>query len=139
MDMRTVLHQHGLRVTPQRLAIADRLLAEARHAVPQELYEDLRERFPSMSLNTVYMTLSQFEENGLLRRFYVDGRAVFDSNTVPHDHACCRSCGVLIDLPQRDDVAVPSALPSGWRIEGYSRLWSGLCPACSELEGVAEA
>lgn len=130
MDMHTLLRDHGLRATPQRLAIAEQLLAKARHAVPQELYEGLKARFPSMSLNTVYMTLSQFEESGLLRRFYIDGRAVFDSNTMPHDHAFCRNCGALVDLPQDDQTEVFSGVPSGWQVEGYSRLWSGLCPAC---------
>jgi Fur family peroxide stress response transcriptional regulator len=130
MDMHTLLHDHGLRVTPQRLAIAEQLLAEARHVVPQEVYEGLKARFPSMSLNTVYMTLSQFEESGLLQRIYVDGRAVFDSNTMPHDHAFCRNCGALADLPQLDETEVPAGVPSGWKVEGYSRLWSGLCPAC---------
>lgn len=130
MDMHTLLHDHGLRATPQRLAIAGQLLAEARHVMPQELYDGLKTQFPSMSLNTVYMTLSQFEESGLLQRFYVDGRAVFDSNTVPHDHAFCRNCGTLADLPQRDDAALSASDLPGWKVEGASRLWSGLCPDC---------
>jgi len=130
-DMPALLRSHGLRVTPQRLAVADLILSESMHATARMVHEQLRQRHPAISLNTIYLTLGQFEASSLLNRFEVNGNTVFDSNTAPHDHACCRECGKIIDLassplPQHE---LPTALRQ-WRIESESYLWLGLCQTC---------
>jgi Fur family peroxide stress response transcriptional regulator len=126
-----LLKRHGLRVTPQRVAICGQLLARHRHVTPQELHEALKGRFPSLSPNTVYLTLSQLESVGLVRRLHVEGQSVFDSNTGPHDHAYCERCGRLEDLPPEQPPGPPPAV-GDWRIERASRTLSGLCPACRQ-------
>lgn len=126
-----MLKRHGLRVTPQRVAICGHLLARHRHVTPQELHEVLKARFPSLSPNTVYLTLSQLESVGLVRRLHVEGQSVFDSNTHAHDHAYCERCGRLEDLPPAKAPKPPPAV-GAWRIDRTSRTLSGLCPACRE-------
>ena len=132
-ELQALLRLHGLRVTPQRLAIAEVLFAGSMHITAQVLYSKLKGRFPSLSANTVYLTLSQFEERGLLRRLYVDGNTIFDSNTQMHDHACCSHCGKIMDLPSAGRSDAPGEL-DGWRVVGQSRLWTGLCPDCIEAD-----
>lgn len=122
------LRQACLRATPQRLAVAGFLLAGPRHETAQSVFEMLRPDWPSLSPNTVYLTLAHFERAGLVRRLYVDGTAVFDSNITPHDHACCTRCKKLVDIP-----AVPETPPdtlAGWALHDHSRIWLGLCPEC---------
>ncbi len=132
--METRLREHGLRITPQRLAVAELMLAEPVHLSPQQVYEQLRSRLPSLSPNTIYLTLDHFEKAGLLRRIHVGGRTVFDSRTERHDHACCRRCGLIQDLPASSVEHAPLTIRR-WRIDAESRVFSGLCPACLEREG----
>ncbi|PJA31357.1 MAG: transcriptional repressor [Zetaproteobacteria bacterium CG_4_9_14_3_um_filter_53_7] len=125
----TLLRDHGLRITPQRLAISALLLAEPAHSTPQQVYETLRHGFPALSLNTVYLTLAQFESSGLLQRFQAGGRTIFDSNTAPHDHVCCTVCGMISDIQKPDRPQLPLPL-SQWKISGESHTWTGICPDC---------
>jgi len=129
MNTQALLREHGLRATPQRLAVAELLFKEPTHETAQSLHESLKDHFPSMSHNTVYLTLSHFEAAGLVRRLHVDGKAVFDSNTLQHDHAYCRNCNNLIDVPADSPNASPAIL-SGWNISQQTQLYSGICPDC---------
>ncbi len=128
-DVTAMLRERGLRVTPQRLAICGRLLSENRHVTPQQLHDELIEAFPSLSPNTVYLTLSQLEEAGLVRRLNLGTQVVFDSNTAPHDHLSCDHCGALTDLDTLSPPAPPEEL-TGWLISRESRTFHGTCPRC---------
>jgi len=127
-----MLRSHGLRVTPQRMAVAELVLGKPMHITARMAYQTLRETHPAISMNTIYLTLGQFESSGLLQHFEVNGSTVFDSNTDPHDHACCSRCKTIIDLsqPQSESPLLPAAL-SEWRIAQAQRIWSGICPDCT--------
>ena len=73
-----LLKEHGLRVTPQRVAICALLLDRHAHYTPHQVHEALKPRFPSLSPNTVYLTLAQLEAAGLVQRVHVEGQSVFD-------------------------------------------------------------
>jgi len=130
-----MLRSHGLRVTPQRLAVAELVLSKPMHITARMAYQKLRETHPAISMNTIYLTLGQFESSGLLQRFEVHGNSIFDSNTIPHDHACCTRCKSIIDLSyqQAELPLLPAALEH-WNINHEQRIWSGLCPACASPE-----
>jgi len=129
-SMHERLRQAGLRATPQRLAVAGFLFAGPRHETAQSIFEALRPSYPSMSPNTVYLTLSHFERAGLVKRLYVDGTAVFDSNVTPHNHAYCTRCKKLVDVPAEQETP-PNTL-AGWALHDHSHTWLGLCPECRE-------
>lgn len=134
-DIPSLLRSHGLRATPQRIAVAEILFETPTHVTPQQTLDALKPRFPSISQNTIYLTLSHFEASGLLQRIFVDGKTIFDSNMHKHDHAYCRNCRKLIDLPLVDKEKKPRQI-SGWNIQGESRVWTGLCPACRKTETI---
>jgi Fur family iron response transcriptional regulator len=95
------LRAAGLRPTRQRLALARLLFdASARHVTAEQLHgEALAESIP-VSLATVYNTLHQFTEAGLLREVVVEpGRSYFDTNIDDHHHFFCESTGMLQDIP----------------------------------------
>jgi len=131
LDPAAILRSHGLRVTPQRLTLAEMVLGEPIHITARMAHESLKKTHPAISMNTIYLTLGKFEKSGLLNRFEVNGNAVFDSNTTPHDHACCNRCGAIMDLdidrPEQPDC--PSQLDQ-WQLQGERRIWVGLCPTC---------
>jgi len=127
-----MLRSHGLRVTPQRLAVAKLILPEPTHATARMVYQKLREIHPAISMNTIYLTLGQFESSGLLRSFEVNGNTVFDSNTSLHDHACCSRCKAIVDIShQQPELPLLPAALERWHIDHEQRIWSGLCPACA--------
>jgi len=134
-DARSVLKKHGLRATPQRIALAELLFSSAQHVTAQSVYELLHPRFPSLSQNTVYLTLAQFEQKGLLRRLPISGRMLFDSRTEPHDHACCRLCGDVMDVSAPSQGIRPPAELHAWSIEHEARVWCGVCPRCEAYGG----
>ena len=61
------LKEWGIRVTPQRLAIAEAVLNSADHPSVQQIYERVQNHFPSMTLATIYSTLDVLERSRLIR------------------------------------------------------------------------
>ncbi len=115
------LRAAGLRPTRQRLALA-RLLLESgdRHVTAEQLHGEALAAQIKVSLATVYNTLHQFTEAGLLREVVVEpGRSYFDSNTSDHHHFFCSSTGGLQDIPGEDLMVSGLPLPpSGTEICG---------------------
>jgi len=132
-EIRDLLKQHGLRATPQKMAIAKLLLTEDCHCTPQSLFEELKTSFPSISPNTVYLTLGQFEELGILERIHVGGMTVYDSNTTDHNHAFCTQCGLIMDIEHTNAKCSPTAL-NNWNIKGERSIWYGMCDNCCKEE-----
>ena len=103
----------GLRPTRQRLALA-RLLIESgdRHITAEQLHGEAAGADIRVSLATVYNTLHQFTEAGLLREVVVEpGRSYFDTNTTDHHHFFCDTDGRLQDIPGEDVMVSGFPLP----------------------------
>lgn len=114
------LRRSGLRPTRQRLALA-RLLFEAgdRHVTAEQLHSEAEAAGVPVSLATVYNTLHQFTDGGLLREVVVEaGRSYFDTNTGRHHHFFDVGTGTLVDIPG-DEIAIGAlpAPPPGTEIE----------------------
>jgi Fur family iron response transcriptional regulator len=105
----------GLRPTRQRLALARLLLENGeRHITAEQLHGEAAAAAIRVSLATVYNTLHQFTEAGLLREVVVEpGRSYFDTNTADHHHFFCEATGKLQDIPGRDVVISGYPLPPG--------------------------
>ena len=91
-DVPTMLRQAGLRPTRQRLALARVLFGNGdRHVTAEALFEEARQRDIDVSLATVYNTLHQFTDAGLLRSIAIDTSSTyFDTNTGDHHHFLIR-------------------------------------------------
>ena len=96
-----MLQEVGLRPTRQRLALAKILFAGAhRHITAESLHTEARSANVHVSLATVYNTLHQFTNTGLLREIVVDAtRSYFDTNTEEHHHFFFEKSGRLHDVP----------------------------------------
>lgn len=113
------LTQAGLRPTRQRLALA-RLLFDGRerHVTAEQLHAEAAAADMRVSLATVYNTLNQFTECGLLREVVVEaGRSYFDTNISDHHHFFHEGTGRLQDIPGSDvAVSVLPDAPAGTRV-----------------------
>jgi len=106
-----LLRAAKLRPTRQRLALA-RLLFESgdRHVTAEQLHGEALAAAVPVSLATVYNTLHQFIEAGLLREVVVNsGRSYFDTNVTDHHHFFFENSGKLLDIPgeQIDVTGLP--------------------------------
>ena len=102
----------SLRPTRQRIALAKLLFDDGhRHVTAESLHADAQEAAIRVSLATVYNTLHQFTEAGLLREIVVDSqRCYFDTNTENHHHFFCEETSSLQDISGEDVVL--SKLPA---------------------------
>ena len=91
----------GLRPTRQRVELAGVLFQGGdRHVTAESLHDEVSQTGVKVSLATVYNTLHQFTEAGLLRQVIVDAaRSYFDTNTGDHQHFFLEGEGMLIDIP----------------------------------------
>jgi Fur family transcriptional regulator, iron response regulator len=119
-DVKAKLRDVGLRPTRQRMALGWLLFAKGdRHVTAEMLYEEATHAKVPVSLATVYNTLHQFTEVGLLRQVAVDGsKAYFDTNNSDHHHFFIEDLNDLMDIPS-DDVVVGKAPtpPEGYEID----------------------
>ncbi len=115
---RNTLRAAGLRPTRQRLILAS-LLFRGRdiHVTAEELHGEAERSGVPISLATVYNTLKQFTEAGLLRVLAVDpSRTYFDTNTADHQHFFIEGEGRVLDIGEAVRVVRLPTLPVGTEI-----------------------
>lgn len=120
-NVRMKLCAAGLRPTRQRLALGWLLFAKGdRHLTAENLQEEAQASRVSISLATIYNSLNQFSQAGLLREIAIDGsRTYFDTNVSDHHHFLIEGTNVLIDIPRVaiDQDGLPRP-PAGKSISG---------------------
>jgi Fur family transcriptional regulator, iron response regulator len=118
-DVKSMLRDVGLRPTRQRMALGWILFAKGdRHLTAEMLYEEASNAKVPVSLATVYNTLHQFTDVGLLRQVAVDGsKTYFDTNVSDHHHFFVEDENELVDIPKADVIVgnTPAA-PEGYEI-----------------------
>ncbi len=118
-DVKAMLRQVGLRPTRQRMALGWILFAKGdRHITAEMLYEEATKAKVPVSLATVYNTLHQFTDVGLLRQVAVDGsKTYFDTNSTQHHHFFVEGENSLLDIPDTDVVVGKTPIaPEGYEI-----------------------
>ncbi len=100
-EIEVKLRRYGLRPTRQRVALGDLLFAKGdRHLTVEELHEEAIIAGVPVSLATVYNTLHQFTEAGLIRVLAVEGaKTYFDTNTSDHHHFFVEGRNEVLDVP----------------------------------------
>lgn len=118
-DAKVMLRRMRLRPTRQRMALAWLLFGKGhRHLTAEMLYEEAARMKVPVSLATVYNTLHQFTEVGLLRQLAVDGsKAYFDTDVSDHYHFFVEDGDELVDIPSANVVVekLPTA-PDGYEV-----------------------
>ena len=96
-----VLRMAGLRPTRQRIALAELLFSgEHRHVSAEELHAEAGAARVNVSLATIYNTLHQFQQAGLLREVAIDAsRSYFDTDTSDHHHFYLEDEQRVVDIP----------------------------------------
>lgn len=135
-QLRERLHEHGLRLTPQRLLVLD-AVQRLGHATPESVWSEVRQGDPDLNASTVYRTLDLFERLGVIRHMHLgSGPSTYHSGGgAPHLHLVCESCGAVTE----GDVELASGLVGRLReVHGFSpdvehMAISGRCAACTQV------
>lgn len=105
----------NLRPTRQRILLANLIWSgtQPRHVTAEQLHNEAKYTGEHVSLATVYNTLHQFTEAGLLLEVCVDGtRSYFDTNIDEHHHLLNITTGELTDIAaHRMGITLPHDLP----------------------------
>ena len=128
------LKENGNRLTPQRLAVAKVLALSEGHPSAENIYEQLQDDFPSMSLATVYRNVMLIKSLGeVLELGFPDGSNRYDGNMPwPHPHVVCLKCKQIINpkLTSLKDMTRKIAAETGFEILTHRLDFFGICREC---------
>ena len=130
------LQSRGMRNTEQRRALIKIVFADHEHFDADQLIERLPGKGNDgyVSRPTVYRTLNEFVDAGLLKKFDLDGRSVYehDYGYPQHDHFYCVRCHQLIEFQNEELTQLISRIAEENRFQKRSHklLISGVCDSC---------
>lgn len=128
-----LLKHHQLKATPQRLAIIQ-LMHYAGHIGIDELYQEVRKKFSSISLATLYKNVHTMLDVALIREVKIPGhKTKYEISKESHAHVLCKSCGELKDVPLEPVSLLQKSIDmSHYKVEEVSVVMSGICPECQK-------
>lgn len=130
------LQSRGKRITHQRRVIVQQVAARHEHFDADQLVDDLAKtvKDEKVSRPTVYRTLSEMVDAGLLRKMNLNGRAVYehDYGYPQHDHLHCTKCEKLIEFQSQELLQLREAVAreQQFRVTGHRLIISGICLEC---------
>lgn len=122
-----------LKYSRQRESIKSCLMARSDHPTADTVYAAIREKYPRISLGTVYRNLNLLVELGEAQKLACgDGKDHFDGDTSPHYHFVCKCCGAVsdLDLTPLEGVTEKAQETFPGRIDSHTTYFYGCCPNC---------
>jgi methylated-DNA-[protein]-cysteine S-methyltransferase len=129
-----LLRARGLRSTPQRRAILGAFQGDpTEHLSADEVYARAAQSLPDLSRGTVYATLAEFSELGLLSASGAPEPVRYETNTTHHAHFRCRLCLRIFDLvsglQDPEEITDP-----GFTVERVDTRAEGICAECNDYD-----
>jgi Fur family peroxide stress response transcriptional regulator len=132
--LREALKQAGVKLTHQRLEVYKELAQSVDHPDAETLFRRLRERLPTISLDTVYRTLWLLLDLGLINTLGQSRIGTkFDANLDSHHHFICSVCGMARDLysEEFDGLQAPLSVKSYGKAQTTHVEVRGVCFQCA--------
>ena len=122
----------GLKLTNQRIAVYEVLASTDSHPTADSIYQQLKEKYPMISLNTVYNTLEVLKDIGEVSQIHTDVSARFDANMSPHHHLVCLKCKKIEDIvdPELDQISLTVPGHQDFKILSHKVEFQGYCRKC---------
>jgi Fur family peroxide stress response transcriptional regulator len=124
------LKRKGVVMTLQRLAILDFLEGTTTHPTVEEIYRNLKKKYPTLSQATIYTSLQVFRKAGEIQELSIrKGKTCFDPNPKPHHHFYCQECKKVLDI----EISCPVS-EKGWvnghKVKELQAYFYGTCRYC---------
>ncbi|MCE9554968.1 MAG: transcriptional repressor [Planctomycetes bacterium] len=132
------LQSRQKRTTRQRRVIVEKVFDRHDHFDADQLLIELaaEKHDPRIGRATVYRTLSELVDAGLLRTMALGGRAVYehDYGYPQHDHLHCQQCNRLIEFHSEELTKIRDAVAREYhfRPTGHRMIVSGTCEECQK-------
>lgn len=129
----TLLKEYDLKVTPQRIAIVEELYKNG-HMNIDDLYKKLLDKFPSISLATIYKNVNSMIEKLFISEVKIPNtKSVYELIKAEHAHCICSSCGKIEDI----EINVENTLNqlsniNTFKVDSVDLIFTGTCENCSK-------
>ncbi len=128
-----MLKDNHLKITPQRLAILKEI-QKFGHISIEEIYENIKESNPSMSLATIYKNLASMQEARIVDEVkFPNQKQRYELTKNPHIHLVCEKCGSITDMELETPIQAlkdACANTSSYKIKEASIVLIGICEQC---------
>ena len=134
------LQGRGKRITQQRRLIVETVFSHHDHFDADELIEHLQDLIAQRKVSrpTVYRTLAELVEAGMLRKMTLGGRSVFehDYGYPSHDHLHCQVCNRLIEFhsAELEGIRDKVARQHEFKVSSHRMFVTGVCAECRQRE-----
>jgi Fur family peroxide stress response transcriptional regulator len=130
--VRAMLKAKALAVTAQRAAVMEFLHGNTSHPSVDDIYRQVKKRFPYISRATVYNTVKTLARAGLLQEVLLQqDKTRVDPNVARHHHFKCRRCGRIEDVPYEILTAAHvGEHVKGYHVETVHVVMEGRCKRC---------
>jgi Fur family peroxide stress response transcriptional regulator len=121
------------RKSRQRERIYETIAASKSHPSAQDVYDDLKNKMPSLSLGNVYRNMAILLEEGRIQGGeFGSGTMRYDAVIAAHYHFVCERCGTVSDfaMPAQDEITATARHYSPHRIAGHTIRFFGICADC---------
>jgi len=132
-----VCRNSGMKLTHQRMEIFREVAQTGDHPDAEKVYQGVRKRMPTISLDTVYRTLWLLKDLGLITTLGPPReRTRFDANLSHHHHFVCIQCGLTRDFysDEFDELRLPDSVKAFGRVETTQVEVKGVCLKCNAKE-----
>lgn len=134
------LREKGLNVTYQRILIYKHLIMTKTHPTAEEIYNQVKSEYPSISMATVYKTLEILAEHNLINKVNaLHDIARFDGETIPHHHLICLNCKKIEDIYNEALNNLPTPSNKNFKVFGYQVQFEGICINCESNPNIEPA
>ena len=137
IDFATHLHAQGYRLTPQRQLILEAVRRAETHVTPEQVYDRVHRRQPTISRATIYRTLDFLCEVRLIHAMRWAGQMYYEIvGEEPHHHLICRACGAIeqLDHALLTDLIGAVQKQHGFDVDMDHIALFGLCRTCRNSE-----
>ena len=124
------------RMTRQRREVYDILMSRRDHPSASEVFVQVKEQMPSISLATVYNCLETMTQCGLVKQVNMDREpSRYCANLNEHAHFYCQECGEVSDIGVNDFEKLGHAfqVPSGTEVARFEVTLRGICSHCKTI------
>lgn len=125
----------GFKLTPQRMAILKFLEGNTDHPTAENIYKEIKKKYPTVSFATVYNTVQALKERGEILEITIDPeRKHFDPNPEPHHHIMCTRCKKIGDIfvDYSEALKLPEPVLEEYKTTGNHIDFYGICKECRQ-------
>ncbi len=131
-ELKSLLQQKGVKASVQRLSILRYVMENMDHPSVDKIYQRLLPQIPTLSKTTVYNTLKQLTDKGLITALNIDDTEIkYDFIEQPHAHFRCLSCGHIYDV-ELDSAIYQTQTIDGHQVVSTQINFKGICNNCKQ-------